>query len=208
MKFNKWTLGLAAVAAVMLAPAVKAQTNTTSSVSNYLSSAGSTLGQVYTDGKAALSGLDFAQGAKVSLLGIKHKSDYGLGVTLTTAITNSYVQAGFGVFAMQERDVTGNKRLNFYDATISLSVTKQESLLGMTLDLSIESGPAYDISGGTVLEQSAVLASHTFSFGGGNIELTIGGGVLHCSKCAGEVEQLAFISLTDHMRGSGWLGLW
>ena len=215
MKFKKWTICLAAVAALALsnitasADTVTNAPGSTSSISNALSNAGQTLGQIYTDGQSALSGLNFAQGAKVSILGIKHSKDYGVGIAVTTAITNSLVQAGFAVVGMQEKDVTGNKKISFYDATINLQITKHETLLGVGVDLSIESGPAYDINGGTILEQSAVLASHTFILGTtGNIELCIGGGVMHCSKWSGDTEQLAFIQLTDHMRGTGWLGLW
>lgn len=203
------------LSAVLLGFTASAQTNTTGSVSNLLGGVPGGLQQIVNDGQAALSGLNFAQGVKLTPFGIKHQGDYGFGFAVTTALTNSIVQAGFGVVAIQEtttsvvngKTVT-SKAFDFYDATLNLSLTKSETFLGIQVDFTAESGPAYDLKGGALLEQSAVFASHTFTLDSGNLELTLGGGLMHCSKWAGDVEDIGFLQFTTHLRGSGWLGIW
>lgn len=153
---------------------------------------------IFNDGKSALTGLDFSQGFSAGIVGLKHSAhDFGGGVTVHTALPNSIVQAGFGVFALQETDSAGKKSWGFYDATISLSMSHITTVpyLNIPVRVMVESGPAYDVNGGTVLEQSAAYADYDWHISAKDT-LTVGAGIIHCSKWSGDVIQMLHINFT------------
>jgi hypothetical protein len=206
MKFNKWTLGLGICAALCSVSAAKAQSAPINSVTNIIGNTGAGIAQVGTDGYNVISGFNWNNPISAGFIGIKNGSHYGAGLELNTADTNSLVNIGFGVFAIQnnetQADGTSKTKWGFYDATLSLSVQQVETIpvIKLPLTLRIESGPAVKIQsggtgGGALLEQSAAFGTVTFS-PIKNWPITIGGGVIHCSAFA-NVMEMALVNVSQ-----------
>jgi hypothetical protein len=164
------------------------------------------LQQVIHDGAAVFSQITLSNPCDVAVIGIKSGKQYGGGFSVSQTPTNSVVGVGFGFFAMQKTVLTPvtykhkpqmvplNSGWNFYDATLSLSVSQVEMIpvLNIPLTLRLETGPAMRLSNPiTVLEQSALYATIELDwFKGWPIRL--GGGVIHCSDPAFNNKGLPF----------------
>ena len=193
MKQNiKWVL-LAAVGAILLTSAVRAQTfvtNTTISqviVTNGITTAfppftlpvtpeqvGASVPagakQVAVDGYAVFKGWSLTNPISVAFIGLKNGSHYGGGVEAHQILPGSAVSAGFGVFAVQTEstDAAGKTttKLNFYDATINLGVSQLVNIPVLNLPVTVRlfSGPFASLNGGVLIgAQSGVTGNMAFA---------------------------------------------
>lgn len=199
-------------AALFIAVLSQAQTNLTqvpnllppiapaTSVSNLLGTAASGVSQAASDGWNVFSQFSLTNPISAGIVGLKNGNHYGGGIEVSTANTNSLVNIGFGLFAIQNdssstvNGVTKTKtQWGFYDATINLSVSTVEQIpiLKIPITLKIESGPAVRLSrgGGTLLEQSAAFGDVTFDQIK-NWPITVGAGIVDCSAFANVMPML------------------
>lgn len=139
-----------------------------------------------------VKGISFKEGFTVSPFGLYHKGDLGGGVSLHTANTNG-LRVGLALAAVNEHDVHGGGIFNkgashwdFIDATINIGAngTFTVPLINMTVDLFVESGPAFNARNiSEVYEQSVAGASKTFLLSkNSRTAINIYGGIGHISK--------------------------
>ena len=200
---------LITLALLVVAGQLKAQTNAApdlpvvGSVSNLLGTSAAGLTHVTTDASAVFGKFSWSQPLDVSAVGIKNGDLWGGGVTISQTPTNSVVGLGFGVFGIQnhvtDAALKTTTKLQFYDATLSLSVKQVETIpvLNLPVVFRIETGPALKLSGGSgeLMEQSAAMGSVTFDWFKG-WPLTISGGVIHCSDPLFRNKALPFGAIT------------
>lgn len=162
-----------------------------SSLTNILGSAGNGIAQVGTDGYNVFKQFSLTNPISAGVIGIKNGSHYGFGIEANTVNTNSSVNAGFGVFAIQTvtpktATVGASTKWQFFDATINLSVSKVETVpvLNIPIILRIFSGPFASLNGGTEIgEQSGMTGDFNFQVGN-NKYIDLGGGVINASGAA------------------------
>lgn len=145
--------------------------------------------QVATDGYAVFKNFSLTNPLAISVIGLKNGSLWGGGLAASTANTNSMLNAGFGLFAIQTpKKIAGGysttqNEWSFYDATLNLQIQQIETipLLNIPITLRLESGPYVQLSrgGNTLGAQSAAFGDLTF--GSPRLWFTFGGGVVNIS---------------------------
>ena len=173
MKFNKWKLGLTAIAALFvsgLSAFAQTATNTaTLTGTNAMppftipvtagqlgASIPAGVQQVAIDGYNVFKGFSLTNPISVAFIGLKNGSHYGGGVEAHQVLPGSPVSAGFGVFAVQTETAAtattkAQTKFNFYDATINLGVTQVENIpvLNIPITVRLFSGPFASRNGGS-----------------------------------------------------------
>lgn len=142
----------------------------------------SSVGQIGGDAWTAIKGLNFSQGFNAGLLAVKDGSQYGVGMEISTALTNSPIQAGFAILGLEQPDHS----LALYDSSFNLSVSTREliPIVNIPVDLIIGSGPGIRFQNGTtVIEQSFAFAEFHWRFTS-KARLDTGFGVIHLSDKA------------------------
>jgi hypothetical protein len=144
-------------------------------------SLGSAPARVATDGYAVFKNFSLTNPISISVIGLKNGSLWGGGIAASTSNTNSLMNAGFGVFAVQTKNAQNQTEWSFYDATLNLQIQQIETipLLNIPITLRIESGPYVQLSkGGNALgAQSAAFGDLTF--GSTKWWITLGAGVVN-----------------------------
>lgn len=156
-------------------------------VSNLVVAVPAGVTQVASDGYNVFKQLSLTNPISFNLIGIKNGSHYGFGIEANQADTNQLVSAGFGLFAVQTANATtGKTSLNFYDATINLSVQQVEMIpiINIPITLRIFSGPFVSLNGGVLMgEQSGITGDIGFQIATDGY-LTLGGGVINAAGAA------------------------
>lgn len=208
MKFNKWLLGIACF--LLMTCSLNAQTTVTnqsggtttttggsqnllgpSTVTNIISSVPDGVKQVGTDGYNVFKNFSLTNPISAGVVGIKNGKHYGFGLEANTVSTNSAVNAGFGVFAIQTdvpktATMKASTKWQFFDATLNLSVSKIETVpvLNIPIILRIFSGPFVSLNGGTMIgEQSGATGDFNFQVGTDKY-IDFGGGIINASGAA------------------------
>lgn len=130
------------------------------------------IGKIGSDFWGALKDANFANGATVEPFGMYHAGDFGGGLAVTTSSTNG-VNVGFAVAAISD---SANKRVDFYDATLSIQLGRQVTIpvINLPVYLYVEAGPAVNLSHpNTILEQSIAGAKIFLDKG----KVSLGGGI-------------------------------
>lgn len=147
-----------------------------------------TLGQIYTDAANVFQNTSLTNPFDIGIDFIRNGSKSGFGVQLVSVNTNSTVNFGFGVYALQIAQPSvahqaTTYKWNFLDATLNVQISKVENLplLNIPVTFRVGSGPAVNLSSGNLLlEQSFAVADVSFNLikgwpivcGGGVINLT------------------------------------
>lgn len=208
MKFNKWTFALAAIAACALTFNAQAQTAATPPATTVTTNAsggatttvasqtlGSDFKQLGSDAWNSLKGLDFAPGITVEPFGIYHAGDFGGGLAVETANTNSILNYGFAIAAIHNGI---SKKFDFYDTSFSveLGTTVTVPIFKIPAYIYAETGPAVNLARPTaILEQSIAGAKLTQDLGGG-WRLSEGLGVGHNSEWGDSAFYVLHIGVT------------
>lgn len=151
--------------------------------------------QLGSDALNTLKGQDFNDGIDIEAFGIYHNGDFGGGLAVSTAHTNSPLNMGFAIAAMQNAT---SKKADFYDASLSLQLGEQVTIpvLKVPVYLYIESGPALNLHNpSAVLEQSIAGAKYIHRFSNGMV-FSAGGGVGHNSEWPDSPFYIAHVGLT------------
>ena len=151
------------------------------------SSARSQVG-VFSVVSTELGKISFQNGVSAGVIGFEHGRDIGAGITLETAGTN-LLQTGIGFFWLKNSKTKANE---FFNASLNLSAVVPV-IWGFSIGA--ESGPAIDMTSGTLLEQSAMDLKwgHTW---GGRFSIAAEVGIIHCSKWPKDLEPFAGFGLT------------
>jgi hypothetical protein len=155
-------------------------------LSNLIAQAGTGVAQVANDSYNVFKNISLTNPITAGVIFLRNGSKSGFGLEAGSVDTNSLVNVGFGVFAIQTKQPTASggtaTHWGFYDATVNLSVSKVETLpiFNIPIEMKIESGPAVRLSSGgnTLMEQTAGFGDITFDPIGG-WPLTIGGGIVN-----------------------------
>lgn len=155
--------------------------------------------QLGSDAWNSLKGLDFAPGITVEPFGIYHSGDFGGGIAVSTANTNSIINFGFAIAVISDKK---NKRTDFYDTSFSVELGKTVTvpIIKLPAYLYVETGPAFNLAHPTtVLEQSIAGAKLTQDLGKG-WRLSEGLGVGHNSEWANSPLYILHIGLTKFFK--------
>lgn len=137
--------------------------------------------QLGSDALNSLKGLDFAPGITVEPFGLYHAGNFGGGLAVETANTNSLINYGFAIAAIHD---SKSKTTDFYDTSFSVELgdTVTVPIFKIPAYLYAETGPAMNAAHPTaVLEQSIAGAKLTQDLGKG-WRLNEGFGVGHNSE--------------------------
>jgi hypothetical protein len=164
---------------------------TSTTVSNVLTSVPAGVVKVASDGYNFWKTLSLTNPLSINLVGLKNGKLFGGGIEVNPVNTNSAVSAGFGLFGIQTTKAAtatakAQTSLDFYDATINLSVSQVENIpvLNIPITLRIFSGPFASLNGGVLIgEQSGVTGDVAFRISATGY-LTAGGGVINCAGAA------------------------
>ena len=164
--------------------------NPTTSLSNVVASVPAGVTKVATDGYNFFKTLSLTNPISVGAIGVKNGSLYGGGLEVNGVNTNSSVNAGFAVLAIQTEQKQANgtekKSFGFYDASLNLSISQVENIpvINLPLTMRIFSGPFASLNGGVLIgEQSGVAGDLNFEpFK--NVYFDFGGGIINDSGAA------------------------
>ena len=171
------------------------------------------LEQAGKDGYQVLRKLSFKDGVVSDTFGIYHHGDYGVGLAVSTAATNS-LNYGFAVAAIQETKTSAagvkTRQLDFYDGSFSISYngeTPDWPVVGVC-GYYAETGAATDLShiGDGIYNQSSLGAKKTWNLND-NVYVSLGGGPFYLSKW-NDVAYIGFFELTSKLHGKHLWGLW
>lgn len=160
-------------------------------VSNVITSVPAGVTKVAGDGYNFFKQLSLTNPISAGIFGVQNgRGNYGGGIEVNGVNPNSSVNAGFAVAAIQTETTDANgvkhRGLNFYDATINLSVSTVETIpiLNLPIILRIFSGPFASLNGGVLVgEQSGGTADINFAVGKDKY-IDLGGGVVNCAGAA------------------------
>jgi hypothetical protein len=165
------------------------------SLTDLTKTAGTGITQAATDGLNVFQKLSLTNPISFGVFGVKNGKNYGAGVDVSSDNPESLVNVGFALLALPN---STSHQLDFYDATLNLSISTVEKIpvLNIPVTLKIESGPAFRLSrgGNMLLEQSAAFGDVTLDWIN-KWPVTIGGGLIHCSAFSGALP-MAHLNVT------------
>lgn len=177
----------------------------------------SPLGQIVQAGKDGFNILrtdSFANGFTAAGLGLYHSGQIGFILAVDTVATNS-LNYGFFVGGIQTKNATTGKNNGFalYDGGFNLSANGDYTLPVVGLvNLELETGAVLDLSNvkagafsqTTTTGYKQIIGSKSGNFSGG-----LAGGVGYSTLFSdGKPFYLLGLSVTDHLQGKSFLGLW
>ena len=130
---------------------------------------------IFTGVVDSLTKISYAHGIDDEVLIFKHGKDYGVGLVAETVSTN-YLQAGIGLF-----DLRHDGQNQLYDTAVNLSGTFALPFGSRSFTVTMESGPALEISQSRMLLQSAALIDYHHRWSK-NLQFNCGIGVFNSTE--------------------------
>lgn len=163
-----------------------------------------TVKQIASDAYTQFKSASFKDGFTVEPFAIYHRGDWGGGLAISTAATNS-INYGFALATIHE---TENHDWDFYDTSFNVSYNGSVDLpIVGNAQYFIETGAAVDLRSiqTGIYNQSLTGLKKTWDFNG-NLSLTIWGGVGYLTKW-NDAFYSAGIGLTTRLKGKHFLGI-
>jgi hypothetical protein len=171
------------------------------------------LGQAVKDGVNNLSSQSFKNGFTASALGLYHSGSIGFIAAVNTDATNS-MNYGFFVGGLQTKNTAGkNTGFGLYDGGFNISAngTYNEPFIG-EVNLQLETGAVVDLSNvkaGAFSQTTTTGYKEIYGSKDGNFSFGGTGGLGYSTLFSdGKPFYLAGLTVTDHLQGKGFLGLW
>ena len=219
MKFNKLTFAFFTIAIISLTWTARAQQTTmpplplTAGIST--TNPPSPLQEsekAISDGYNILKGDSFTNGFTESTLFLYQNGDMGFVEAVSTDSTNS-LNYGFFVGGLETKNPSGKKSFNLYDGGIAITADGSYNLplIGLA-GASLNTGAVMDLSNpeaGAFSQSTVTIYKMFIQSSDGNISIGATGGAGYSTLFTPEKPfYLAGLTITDRLKGKGFLGLW